>query len=82
MVARSVPSLLPRAAIIACRHENAIPTQQTVDDSQTALEIAARSSYVPEMIITGVRFRAFRDARPNQCFFSSIWLARLECPHG
>src|SRR6201992_3371963 len=45
--------------------------KQSVDGSQTPLEIGFRSSYVPVLII-GVRFRYFRDARPNMA------LARLE----
>jgi hypothetical protein len=56
------------------RHSSALqfPTQQTVDGCHAALEIAARSSYVPSTPI-GVRFRFSRDARPSP-------FARLELP--
>jgi hypothetical protein len=48
--------------------------QQTVDGLQPALEILARSSYVPDTPI-GVRSRLVRDARPN-----AARAAHLEMP--
>jgi hypothetical protein len=47
--------------------------QQTVDGLHAALEIGARSSYVPNAPI-GVRSRVSGDARPNTA------LSRLELP--
>jgi hypothetical protein len=64
-------ALLPAAAI-ALEKRDAI--QQTVDGLQRALEIIARSSYVPSAP-NGVRSRFPEDARPN-----TARLTRLEMP--
>jgi hypothetical protein len=44
----------------------AASSQETVDDSQAALEIAARSSYVPALAPSWRSIRIFRRSAPER----------------
>jgi hypothetical protein len=65
----------PFAGLFACAVHPALfrnpADQQTVDGSQRALEMSARSSYVPNSAI-GVRSRFPEDARPEAARINAL----------
>jgi hypothetical protein len=71
--------LVPRSSVPAatCRHRNAA-IKQTVDDSDTALENAARSSYVPILISP----LASDPALSGEARLNMRALPRSELPYG